>query len=204
MVARAENLALLGGVLCLDFTNTIEPRTEGQPREYLVHYSDLVGWSRHVDILTDEEAESLLNRSATLRAEAEVARERAITLREAIYRLFCAIAQKRSPKMDDLNILNNALPEALTRLKILPTEEGFALRWVREEGALDSMLWPIVWSATKLLTTVEPLRLKQCDGCGWLFLDESRNRSRRWCDMSVCGNRAKARRYYQRHRKQSK
>jgi predicted RNA-binding Zn ribbon-like protein len=64
------------------------------------------------------------------------------------------------------------------------------------------MLWPIVDAAADLLVRGEPERIKTCGSatCGWLFLDLSRNRSRRWCDMKDCGNRAKARRHYARRK----
>src|ERR671930_579256 len=71
---------------------------------------------------------------------------------------------------------------------------GFA--WVA-----DDVLAPVVWSAAELLTSGPLERVRECPGddtCGWLFLDTSRNGSRRWCDMRTCGNRAKARRYYRR------
>ncbi len=80
---------------------------------------------------------------------------------------------------------------------------GFIWDWQDDpEPALDRVLWPIIRSAAQLLIADELSRLKLCDAddCGWLFVDGSRNRSRRWCDMSDCGNRAKARRYRERQR----
>ena len=75
-----------------------------------------------------------------------------------------------------------------------------ALNWTYtfEERKLDQMLWPIIRSAAELLTSDKLDRVCECPGenCGWLFIDMSRNRSRRWCDMKDCGNRAKARRHY--------
>ena len=90
----------------------------------------------------------------------------------------------------------------MARSQLVAVEGGYT--WVWDEGgrALDSMLWPVARSAADLLTSGELQAVRQCAGraCGWLFLDTSRNRTRRWCDMSVCGNRAKARRHHERLR----
>jgi predicted RNA-binding Zn ribbon-like protein len=201
MTTRAGELVLLGGELCLDFANTVEPRGTDQPVEFLNTYSDLVAWSQHVDLLTGEEAKRLLHQAATRQAEAEAVHRRAISLRETLYRVFLSIIKARPAKARDLERLNAALSPALARLQVVSYQEGFAWDWRNGDTDLDRMLWPIVRSAAELLTTGALDRLKQCDGCGWLFLDGSRNRTRRWCDMRVCGNRAKARRHYERQQK---
>lgn len=200
MAVSAGNLALLGGQLCLDFVNTVEPRGVDRPQEFLAIYSDLVGWSRHTCVLTAVEAESLLHEATTRQAEAAAAHRRAIALRETIYRVFLSIVEGQPAEVRDLEQLNAALAPALSRLRIVALREGFAWDWHVQDGDLDRMLWPIVRSAADLLTNGPLDRLKQCAGCGWLFLDGSRNRTRRWCDMRVCGNRAKARRHYERQR----
>jgi predicted RNA-binding Zn ribbon-like protein len=201
MTAHAGNLVLLGGELCLDFANTVEPRGVDQPQEFLPTYSDLVAWSCHVAVFTDEEAERLLRQAAAHQTEAEAVHRRAIALRETLYRVFLSIIEARPTEARDLELLNAALSSALSRLRIVSLEEGFAWDWRDGDRDLDRMLWPIVRSAAELLTTGPLHRLKQCAGCGWLFLDGSRNRTRRWCEMRVCGNRAKARRHYERQRK---
>ncbi|MCL6613391.1 MAG: CGNR zinc finger domain-containing protein [Firmicutes bacterium] len=83
---------------------------------------------------------------------------------------------------------------------------GFAWKWGGEGKALDRMLWPVVRSAAELLISGDRERVRECaaEGCGWLFLDASRNTRRKWCAMTSCGNRAKARRYYERKRKRSR
>ena len=82
-------------------------------------------------------------------------------------------------------------------------EEGgacFSWTWDCNEEALDGVLWPVVRSAAELLTSEEAKLVRECasDTCTWLFVDRSRTHRRKWCDMAVCGNRAKARRHYQR------
>jgi predicted RNA-binding Zn ribbon-like protein len=202
MGTHSETLEVVGGELCLAFTDTVDWRKSDHPEELLTSYADLVSWGQDVGILTNEDADHLLQQAQHRPKEANAIFERAIVLREAIYRIFEAAADERPPESRDLDILNGALSEALARLRLVPTGEGFAWDWTDRDDALDRMLWPVVRLAADLLTSQRLGRVGQCPGCGWLFLDSSRNRSRRWCTMEVCGNRAKARRHYERQKKQ--
>jgi predicted RNA-binding Zn ribbon-like protein len=199
---HAETLKLIGGRISLDFANTVGWHASDHPHERLTSYSNLVAWSQHAGILTDREAQCLLNEAARRPVDANAVLERAIALREAIYRTFSAISHGRPPEAGDLARFNAELSDALTRSQIVPTADGFAWDWVGAEDALDRVLWTVVRDAVDLLTSDDLNRVQECagDGCGWLFLDMSRNRSRRWCAMGDCGNRAKARRYYERRR----
>jgi len=199
----ANALEIIGGELCLAFTDTVDWRKSDHPRELLTSYADLVFWGQDVGILTDEDADHLLQQTKHRQTEANAVLERAIVLRGTIYRIFEAVVNERSPELKDLDILNSVLSEALARLRLVPTVEGFAWDWTDRDDALDRILWPVVRLAADLLTSQRLDRVKQCPGCGWLFLDTSRNRSRRWCTMQVCGNRAKARRHYERTKRQS-
>ena len=199
---NAGTLKLLGGRLSLDLANTTDWHASDHPVESLTSYSDLVAWSQHVGILTDHRAQRLLKEAARRPVDASAVLERAIALREAIYRIFSAISHGHPPQAADLATFNAELSGALAQSQIVSTAEGFAWDWAGAEDALDGMLWPVVHDAAGLLTSEELDRVGQCadDRCGWLFLDTSRNRSRRWCSMEDCGNRAKARRHYERKR----
>jgi predicted RNA-binding Zn ribbon-like protein len=201
----AENLELIGGRLCLDFANTVSTRVEALRREYLTDYGELVAWSRHASVLAPDEAQALLHEAVRFPDRASAVLDRAIALRETLYRLFSAIAAQREPKAADLATLNVALQEVLARLEITPSTEGFEWAWVQEPDDLDQMLWPVVRSAAELLTGSDLDRVRECarEGCDWLFLDTSKNRSRRWCSMDACGSRMKARRYYRRKQKET-
>ncbi|NPV53630.1 MAG: hypothetical protein HPY71_08905 [Firmicutes bacterium] len=193
----AGNLDLLGGRLCLDFANTVDWHASDHPREWLTSYSDLVAWSRHAGILTEAQAQDLNHAATRQPEEAASVLERAISLREALYRIFSAIASKREVNVEDIAIVNTILNKALVHLQVVSLGNSFTLGW-NGEGELDRMLWPVVWSAAELLTSGDLNRVRECagDGCGWLFLDTSKNRTRKWCSMEDCGNRAKARRHY--------
>lgn len=197
---RPDSLPLIGGDVCLDFANTVGG-TRQRPSERLHGYEDLVLWSAHAGAIGADEAETLARYGRERPEEAERVFVRAIALREAIYRIFEAIVLHRAPATDDLARLNRELERALARLEVAPVDGGFGYRFGGGE-ALERVLWPIARSAGELLVSDELERIKGCGGedCAWLFIDRSKNRSRRWCDMSDCGNRAKARRYYRRRR----
>ena len=192
---------LVGGRLCLDFCNTTRDR-EGEPEERLTDYNELVGWSWRAGIFNAEEAARLKRTARRSPTEAVSVLERAVALREALHAVFLAVHGSRRPRPAQLETLNHELGRAMARSQVVAAEGAFTWVWAEGGRALDSMLWPIARSAADLLTSGELEAVRQCGGraCGWLFLDTSRNRTRRWCDMRVCGNRAKARRHHQRLR----
>jgi len=193
---------LVGGELCLDFVNTLEWHASPSPQERLTDYEKLLSWSRFAGILDDSEIERLRNEASRHPASSKAALDKAITVREALYRIFLAIIGGQEPDASDIETVNSNLSDSLTHLQIVPVSEGYSWRWRRDRDALDMMLWPVMQSAAELLTSARIDRIGQCEddrGCGWLFLDTSKNRSRRWCDMKICGNRAKAHRHYKQH-----
>lgn len=200
---HAGNLKLLGGELCLDFANTVGWHDSDDPQEWLNNYSDLMVWSKHIGILTDKEVQKLIDKASKRGSEARRVLEKAIELREAIYRIFSSLIGKSEPKDEDLSILNSFLSDVMGKSRVVRTKEGFSWGFGIGEDSFDWVLYPIVRSTGELLASDKLGRVKKCSGryCGWLFLDMSRNRSRRWCDMKDCGNRAKAKRHYHRKRK---
>ena len=195
----AGNLKLLGGRLCLDFVNTLDWRGTDTPQEFLHTFHDLVSWSRHAGICSRQEAEKLYCMGERSNAEARLVLDRAIKLRESIYRLFSASIASRNPTKEDLAVFNKNLCRTMEAFQITATEEGYAWDIVRDKMKPDWILNPIIYSAAEILVSDELKKVKACadSACGWLFIDVSRNQSRRWCDMKDCGNRAKASRFYQ-------
>ncbi len=187
--------------LCLSFTNTADWHASEQPLELLRSYADLISWGVLRGVLTGEEARQLLQTAKRQPEQASQVLERAVELRETIYRLFSAAAAKRPVARQDIDQLNEALPEALAQRRIDQAKKGLTWGWSKEAATLDQVLWPVIHSTAELLTSPEFKHVGQCHddrGCGWLFLDMSRNHSRRWCSMERCGNRAKAQRHYKR------
>ncbi len=193
----------LGGILCLDFMNTVSWHASDHPKDRLKSYHDLLTWSHQAGVLTDRDRQKLLREAARRPHVAEVVLKRAVTFREASYRVILALVRERSPNREDLALLNEALSETLSRSRLVPTSQGLEWNWT-EVDPLERMFWPLVRSTADLLTSKQLDKVRKCaddyNGCGWLFIDKSRNHSRRWCDMSDCGNRAKARNHYDRTR----
>jgi predicted RNA-binding Zn ribbon-like protein len=193
---------LIGGALCLDFVNSLYWRATDEPIEWFNEYSDLVSWSQSLKILSTAQARKLLLKAKKNSAFATSITKQAIQLRKAIYQIFSAIIQEQTPAKADFQILNSMLSRSLSQLEITPSAAEFSWRWQGFDENLDSVLWPIARSAADLLTGSDWSRVGQCpgDGCGWLFLDKSRNHSRRWCAMEHCGHKTNAILHY--HRKQ--
>ncbi len=187
--------------LCLDFVNTVGGRTGDAPNDRLHSYADLVAWGEAAEILTAAAAARLVAAAAQDPAQAAAVLYRAVELRETLYRIFVQIDEGAAPIAADLARLNAELGPALAHLRLSLHPDGYAWGWEAESDGLDRVIWPLARSAAELLTSDELDRVRQCanETCGWLFIDRSRNRSRRWCDMSECGNVAKVRRYRQRH-----
>ena len=184
----------------MDFANTADWHASDYPIESLTSYSELVLWSNHADILNEKQGKRLLREASHRSEDASAVLKRSIYLREAIYRIFSTISDGKMPQEDDLAIFNTELSKAMARSEIIVEADEFGWNWTGRGDEIDQMLWPIVHDAARLITSKERYRVGKCmdDKCGWLFLDTSRNRSRRWCSMKDCGNRAKARRHYKR------
>jgi predicted RNA-binding Zn ribbon-like protein len=179
---QATELELVGGDPALDFANTLDGPRDGEPGEdYLREPADLVAWAQYAGILDGPLAcdDAVLARARTLRA--------------AIYDVFRAVAAGSRPPAGALERLAGFHAEAVACARLAPASGGFDLTWPGDEPA--RVLWPIAVAAIDLLRGGPLARVKACAECRWLFLDQSRNRSRRWCSMNECGGRLKMRRY---------
>src|SRR5579883_3513066 len=195
---KAQAFKFTGERLCLDFANTLAERMSGMPEEHLNSYADLLAWSRQAGIIDERRGEQLqeLSEEQVKRGREEL--ERARWAREVLFRIFSALAEGQSPPPEDLEQFNRLLMAVMKHAQIVPGDSGFLWDWREDQDRLERPLWIVVRDAADLLTSQELSRVRICasDDCGWLFLDTSKNRSRRWCDMKICGNRAKARRHY--------
>jgi predicted RNA-binding Zn ribbon-like protein len=187
-----------GGQLAIDFTNTVGSRGEA-PAEHLRTFGDLLAWAEARGVLTRPAAQRLRRAAASRPGSARTALADAVAVREALYRVIAAAAAARAPAPADLAIVNGHVRKTFScmqwadqhsRLEL--TDEG-----MRNASMADPILRPVIRAAVELLTTAEIERVRTCadDSCAWLFLDTTRNRTRRWCDMKVCGNRSKVRRF---------
>jgi len=187
---------LVGGRLCLDFVNTVSWRGTDEPRDRLGTYADLLRWSERAGALRRSAAVSLRRVAAENPRSALRALDRARMLREASYRIVVRWRSGRAPATADVALVNASAPP---RGELSWAHGRFFWSCIAA-GSLQSALWPVVWSLADLLSSGDARRVSSCrsSACGWLFYDESRGRRRRWCSMSDCGNREKARRHYAR------
>ena len=189
------------GDLCLDFANTSDWHASQHPEEKLADYQDLIVWARQAGLVTERKRKELEKLAQRRPEKAALAFNKAILLREAIYRIFSSLHASEECPPEDIAILNNALGDALPHLVITANKGGFEWQWDENEVDFSQIYWPVARAAAELLTSDQLERLRECEddrGCGYLFIDQSKNRSRRWCSMESCGNRAKARRHYAR------
>jgi predicted RNA-binding Zn ribbon-like protein len=186
----------------LDFINSIEsPRSS--PVDFLNDYDDLIDWAEHVGLVHTTQAAKLREGAQQMPEDAATAFRHAIALREVLYRIFLAEAHKTQPDQDDMNHLKRAYITALSHANLSLTPDEYQWQWPTDDGELDTMLWAIAHAAVDLLCSPNVQRIKECPGaddCGWLFLDASKNGTRRWCSMEGCGSRVKMRRQYARRR----
>ena len=190
---------------CLDFTKTVGWAPGDRPDDALADYEALVRWAEQEGLLPVAEAALAREEATAQPLQAQRAFEAAIELRRAVYGVFSAVGSGREASPTDLATLNEQVSQAMAHLELAPLASGgfgWAWRRVGRREALARVLWRVAHSAALLLTSEESGRVKLCeaDDCGWLFVDASKNRSRRWCDMADCGNLAKVRRFRARHR----
>jgi len=197
-VRTLETLELVGGALCLDFANTINSRLYPE-HDYLEDYSDLLGWANKMGILSSAQRSQLQKRAKQNVEGTAGALLAARTLRDLLYRVFSNAAKGSEPDKKDMEIFVVFYGEAISRGQFIKKETHYTTTW-NVDRSFDDLLWPIIHSAGGLLQSEELRRVKECPGCGWLFLDTSKNRSRRWCSMNTCGARDKMRRYHKKQR----
>lgn len=196
-VVTDQKFGFIGGSLCLDFANTFGgARGQIGAIEHLNSYGDLLNWARQAGLVSDDTAGHLDLESRNPAAGTVTVLERARRLREAIYSLFSATTAQMPPPEKDLAVLNVELARALKGARVIATPEGYAWGWTAEER-LDAMLAAVARSSADLLTSPALPRVRECASshCTWLFLDQTKNHSRRWCDMRTCGNVHKVRRF---------
>ncbi|MGH8177165.1 MAG: CGNR zinc finger domain-containing protein [Steroidobacter sp.] len=192
----------LGGDPALDLVNTVDWTPLGTLHEQLTTYHALTAWAEGAGVISAT-VRARLRRAARRRPQEAVrVLRRAREIRAILQGVFTteAHAGERSRFFEAYNLL---LHQAVQRLELRTEEQerkSAAARmrwsWASFGESLDSLLWPIVWSAATLLVSEEADRIRTCGGedCGWVYVDRSRNGLRRWCRMEICGTQAKSRR----------
>jgi predicted RNA-binding Zn ribbon-like protein len=199
---RLPRFELIAGALCLDFVNTLDDRYSSAPKELLATYIDLARFGEDARILSDEQVDRLFTLSQQHPDTAERVRASAIRMREAMHEVLWAIVQRKPVPKVALMVLNGYMQEAGRHVELVPGKGRMEWRFDPSPNNYEAPLWPIARSAAELLASDQLQFVRACASktCEWLFLDESKNHRRRWCDMTKCGNRAKVRSYYTRQK----
>jgi predicted RNA-binding Zn ribbon-like protein len=194
--SRAAVLPLIGGALAFDLTNTSSGRGGPKWLEHLQTAGNVIDWARHAKILTARDARRLHQLAATDRRLAARLLAALRALREVIHAVAGAIAGTSKARRKDMDALVRIHAECLAQARLLPSASTFAWVWDPAASPVEAVLGPVVLSALSVLTGSDLSRIKRCPGdhCGWLFFDTTKNKRRRWCEMEVCGNRAKQKR----------
>jgi predicted RNA-binding Zn ribbon-like protein len=191
---------IVGGDLALDFVNTLTGPPAGPPDDdALLAYDDLVLWARHVGQLDDRDSAALIEVGRRIPTDAAATFDRALAIRSDLHAVFWAVAHGEHAPASGLAALRTAETMALERARLVPDGEHLAWSWDHEHG-LARPLWPVIHAAVELLTGGRLGRVKQCGGCRYLFVDASKNNSRRWCAMEDCGTAEKSKRFVARRR----
>jgi predicted RNA-binding Zn ribbon-like protein len=193
----AETFRCPGGALCLDFCNSGHGIKGSRQEEWIPTFADLMDWLEAAGALSKSQATKLRAAGADSPQAAQQFLARAIGFREALARVLLARTESRAAAGEDLRAIDAQYARTAPFARLASTPEGFAWSLDTAASALDAALRPIVESAVGLLTSSKLARLRRCGSptCYWLFLDETKNCSRRWCEMASCGNLMKVRRH---------
>ncbi len=192
--------------VCVDFVNTVEWRTDpARIDEQLKSFDDLVSWAQKHEVVSDAIARKIQRRAREHPRVAGQTLDRALSFRDAIYRVLSSTAARQSVPSENLDHISQEAALFAPQIRLRQSGTLFDWEWAGDADALDRLLWPVVQSITTLLTSPLLSRIRECEGpgCGWIILDNTKNRSKRWCSMETCGNRAKVKRFYQRHKQET-
>jgi predicted RNA-binding Zn ribbon-like protein len=197
-----SQMGLHGGSLCLDFVNTLAWRTSRQADDRLQNLDDLLAWGIYIELLSPDKVEALYPRSKKDKLLATKVVEEALLLRESIYRIFSAIIVHKIPDSVDITGLRTIFAQAVLRADLVNVCERYVWQVPQHINDLRVISWSVSISAVELITSEEANRVRICqnEGCGYLFVDRTRNGSRLWCTSEICGNRARVRRFYDKNR----
>jgi len=204
MVTRSEPdyaWDFCGGDLAIDFTNTVGSRGE-EPEEHFNVYGDVLSWAEAHGVLSHARAHRLASDAGRDPAAARAALTSMRSLRESLYRVLAAAADGRRAPAGDLDEINDEVAAACAHAKLAARDGAYMLTFDAPDTSslTQPIVTPVVRAAIDLLTGGSLARVRRCAdaSCGWLFLDATRSGTRRWCDMAVCGNRSKVRRFRRR------
>ena len=200
--SRAGSLDLIADDLALNFANTESGRGFPSHQNHFRAAANVVEWLRHAKALSVEETAWLRKRVAERADLAADLLAQAVALRVAIHDIGAALGRHAKPPEAALASLSALHARCVAKAELAPGIASCRWQWSVRASPAEAALGPIALAAVRLFTEGDFHRIRECGGhaCGWLFYDRSKNNRRRWCEMEVCGNRAKQRRLAARRR----
>ena len=200
--SRAGSLPLIADDLGLDFTNTESGRGFPSHQNHFLEAANVVEWLRHAKALPVEETDWLQAHVAKRADPAGDLLATAVALRDAVHDIGVALGHRAKPPEAALASLSALHARCVAKAELAPGVASCRWQWSVRVSPVEAALGPIALAAVRLFTEGDFGRIRECRGhaCGWLFYDRSKNNRRRWCEMEVCGNRAKQRRLAARRR----
>ena len=200
--SRAGSLDLIADDLALNFANTESGRGFPSHQNHFLEAANVVEWLRHAKALPVEETDWL---QAHVAKRADLAGDllaTAVELRDAVHDIGVALGHRAKPLEAALASLSALHARCVAKAELAPGVASCRWQWSVRVSPVEAALGPIALAAVRLFTEGDFGRIRECGGhaCGWLFYDRSKNNRRRWCEMEVCGNRAKQRRLAARRR----
>lgn len=199
MPADWNNRHFIGGSPVLDFLNTVAGTGKTRKLELLSGWDRVVTWAKFAKLISLDERRILLRLSSKAGSETKLLE--LIAVREWLHGTLSSFARTRSLKSGGLRELGREVSEAFGISELKQDGERLAWEVTVEDHGLQVIRLRVLIALGNLLVSDEISRLRECGRCSWLFLDHGRGRGRRWCRMDACGNRAKARKYRERHSK---
>jgi predicted RNA-binding Zn ribbon-like protein len=192
---------LIAGHPTLDFVNTLDYRFRDIPtHENLYSYDDLLRFLTDSGLLSESKSRKLRRHESTPAERAEILAQ-AIALRETLATIGYSLLDRREIPNGALESFDIFYKQASIHRHLIASESKLEWKWSGLTRNVDSPLWLLAQSAADLLLSDQVTHLRGCasETCRWLFLDTSKNHTRRWCEMKTCGNRMKARRFQARN-----
>ena len=189
-------LYVVAGNLALDFANTVDDPTGPARFDHIQDIPRLLSWARNIKLISDQQHDQLAELARSRPTVAAASLRRAHLLRRTVQLVFGAIADGRPIPEQPWRDLRRSTAEAIAHADLTTEHDQVRLAW--DGASLDAVTWPVAYAAHELLTGGQLGRVKRCAACPWLYVDQSKNSSRRWCTMDDCGKNEKMRRYVER------
>lgn len=197
---KISEISLDGGLLCLDFANSVANRKEDPLPDYLADIYDLITWARRTGAIDARTEKRMLAEAQAHPQKAAAFFRKALEFRELLYNMFRNISLGKKIPETMLEEYNEVLKKYLQHVHVQQSPNGFMEEWQLEASSFNWLLAQIVKDSYETLLNAKAERIKECGNCGWLFYDTTKNGSRRWCSMKSCGSSVKALEWYHRNK----